>query len=121
MPLTIPSNSAARDTIKAHRAAGTAVLSTQVLQEYVNVALRKLRLLSDLIRERLTFYRRFDIVTTSADLIAGALDWHVLRGLSFCDALIVKAAIVGGCEQLLTEDLQHGAQFAGVRIVNPFL
>lgn len=98
------------DTIKTLRVAGTAVLSTQVLQEYVNVALRKLGLPSELIRERLTFYRRFDTVTTSADLIAGALDWHVLRGLSFYDALIVQAAIAGGCEQLLTEDLQHGGK-----------
>jgi predicted nucleic acid-binding protein len=32
------------ELIKALRAAGTAVLSTQVLQEYVNVALRRLRL-----------------------------------------------------------------------------
>ena len=109
------------DTIKAHRAAGTAVLSTQVLQEYVNVALRKLALPSELIRERLMFYRRFDTVATSADLIAGALDWQVLRGLSFYDALIVQAAIAGGCEQVLSEDMQHGAQFGGVRIVNPFL
>lgn len=109
------------DTIKIHRAAGTAVLSTQVLQEYVNVALRKLGLPSELIRERLTFYRRFDTVATSADLIAGALDWHVLRGLSIYDALIVQAAIAGGCVQVLSEDMQHGAQFGGVRIVNPFL
>ncbi len=109
------------DTIKRHRAAGTAVLSTQVLQEYVNVALRKLKLPPALVRERLLFYRRFDTVTTTADLIAGALDWHVLRGLSFYDAQIVQAAISGGCAQLLSEDMQHGASFGGVRIVNPFL
>ena len=47
------------DLVKQHRAAGTAVLSTQVLQEFVNVALRKLRLPPALIRDRLAFYRRF--------------------------------------------------------------
>jgi predicted nucleic acid-binding protein len=107
--------------ITATRSAGTAVLSTQVLQEYVNVALRKLRLPHELIRQRIGFYRRFDTVTTSADLIAGALDLHVLRSLSFYDALIVQAAIVGGCERVLSEDMQHGAVFAGVRIENPFV
>ena len=43
------------DTIKTHAAATTAVVSTQVLQEFANVALRKLRLPPDLIRQRLTF------------------------------------------------------------------
>ncbi len=60
------------------------------------------------------------MVTTSADLITGALDLHVLRSLSFYDALIVQTAIVGGCERVLSEDMQHGAVLGGVRIENPF-
>ena len=109
------------DLIKQHRAAGTAVLSTQVLQEFVNVALRKLRLPPALIRERLGFYGGFEQVPATAQLMAGALDLHVLHSLSFYDALILRAAIVSGCLQLLSEDMQHGATFGGVRIVNPFL
>ena len=50
---------------------------------------------------------------TSADLIAGALDLHVLRGLSFYDALIVQAASVSGCQRVLTEDMRHGAILGG--------
>ena len=103
------------------RRTGDAVLSTQVLQEYVNVALRKLRLPPALIRERLAFYRRFDLVVTSPDLIAAALDLYVLRSISFYDALVVQAAAAGGCQRVLSEDLQHGATLGGVRIVNPFL
>lgn len=109
------------DLIKQHRAAATAVLSTQVLQEFVNVALRKLRLPHALIRQRLDFYGGFEVVPATVDLMAGALDLHVLHSLSFYDALILRAAIVSGCQQLLTEDMQHGATFGGVRIVNPFL
>jgi predicted nucleic acid-binding protein len=41
--------------ISEHRLAGSAVLSTQVLQEYANVALRKLALPVTLVRERLSF------------------------------------------------------------------
>ena len=104
-----------------HRAAGTAVISTQVLQEFVNVALRKLRLPPALIRERLDFYRRFELVAATPELMTGALDLHVLHKLSFYDALILQAAIVSGCQRLLSEDLQHGATFGGVRIVNPLL
>lgn len=103
-----------------HRRQGTGVLSTQVLQEFASVALRKLRLPPALVRDRLGFYARFDVVAASPALIADALDLHALRGVSFYDALIVQAAIAGGCAQLLTEDMQSGAVFGGVRIVNPF-
>ena len=107
--------------ITALRSDGSAVLSTQVLQEYVNVALRKLRLPQALIRERIAFYRRFEMVPASADVIAGALDLHVLHGLSFYDALIVQAAVVSGCQRVLSEDMQHGGVYGGVRIENPFI
>ena len=107
--------------IKELRAAGMAVLSTQVLQEYVNVALRKLQLPPALIRERLGFYSRFDLVAATPELIASALDLHLLHRLAFYDALVVQAAVVGGCQRLLSEDMQHGATFGGVRIVNSFV
>ncbi|GAP34771.1 PIN domain-containing protein [Piscinibacter sakaiensis] len=106
--------------IARHRREGTGVLSTQVLQEFANVALRKLRLPSLLVRERLAFYARFEVVAASAALIADALDLHASRGVAFYDALIVQAAAVAGCGELLSEDLQAGAVLAGVRIVNPF-
>lgn len=108
------------ELIKLHRAAGTAVLATQVLQEFVNVALRRLGLPAQLIRERLDFYSRFELVQTTPALIAAALDLTVLHSISFYDAMIVEAAAAGGCEQLLTEDMQDGRLFSGVRIVNPF-
>ena len=109
--------------IKEGVANRSGVLSTQVLQEYVNVALRKLRLPVPLIRERLLFYDRFEIVAATPQLVAGGLDLHVLRGVSFYDALILQAAIVSGCQRVLSEDMQHGASFGAgaVRIVNPFL
>jgi predicted nucleic acid-binding protein len=62
------------ELIKLHRAAGTAVLATQVLQEFVNVALRRLGLPAQLIRERLDFYSRFELVQTTPALIAAALE-----------------------------------------------
>ena len=107
--------------IQELRRAGTAVLSTQVLQEFTNVALRKLRLPPALVRERLSFYSRFELVPTSPENIAAALDLHVLHGLSFYNALIVQAAVASGCQRVLSEDMQHGMRIAGLQIVNPFL
>lgn len=107
--------------IKTHRAAATAVLSTQVLQEYVNVALRRLRLPVPLIRERLGLYGRFDLVPATPEVMEGALALHVLHGTSFYDALILQAAIASGCSVLFSEDLQDGEVIGGVKIVNPFV
>jgi predicted nucleic acid-binding protein len=110
----------ALDVIRAHRVAGTGVVSTQVLQEFVNVALCKLRLPAPLIRDRLAVYKRFDVVPTTPTLIEAALDLHVLRGIAFYDALIVQAALASGCELLLSEDFQTGGQIGTLRVVNPF-
>jgi predicted nucleic acid-binding protein len=41
--------------------------------------------------------------------------------LSFWDALIVAAAKFGGCNFLLSEDLQSGQDFDGLLVINPFL
>jgi predicted nucleic acid-binding protein len=109
------------DLIKRQRAEGSAVLAMQVLQEYTNVALRKLGLPMPLLRSRLDFYSRFELVPTTPELIAGALDLHALHGLAYYDAMIVQAAITSGCTHLLTEDMQHGAIFGGVRVLNPFV
>ncbi len=106
--------------IARHVRDGSGVLSTQVLQEFVNVALRKLRLPPALIRERLAFYARFEVVPASPELIRAALDLHVLHGLSYYDALIVQAAVDSGCQQVWSEDLQDGFRYRGVRIANPF-
>jgi len=110
----------ALDVLLEQREAGTGVISTQVLQESVNVALCKLRLPSALIRERLAFYSRFEVVPTSPALIEGALDLHVARGVAFYDALIAQAAVVSGCEVLLSEDFQSGARLGSVTVRNPF-
>lgn len=42
-------------------------------------------------------------------------------GFSWWDSLIVAQAQRGGCTTLLTENLPHGQDVYGVRIVNPFL
>ena len=106
--------------IEAQLRAGTGVVSTQVLQEFVNAGLRKLGLPVDLIRARLALYRRFDLVPASPELIAAALDLHVRHQISFRDAMAVQAARQSGCAQLYTEDMQAGGRLAGVMLVNPF-
>ncbi len=41
--------------------------------------------------------------------------------LSWWDALVLAGASAASCRYFLTEDLQAGQEFAGIRIVNPFM
>jgi predicted nucleic acid-binding protein len=49
-----------------------------------------------------------------------ALATSVRWTMSYWDAAIVEAARAAGCATLLTEDLQDGMDFGGVRVVDPF-
>lgn len=96
------------------------VISTQVLQEYCNVALKKLRLPAAHIRQQLSLHQQFEVVQITPALIQKALDLNQLRSVSLYDALVVSAAAVSGCELLYTEDMNADEVVDGVRLVNPF-
>lgn len=110
--------------LKAAFVARTGVLSTQVLQEYCNVALRKLKLPAAHVRAQLAFYEQFEIVQTTPAILRAGLDLHQTRALSFYDALIVAAAQIAGCATLVSEHINNGVNSGeaidGVRILNPF-
>ena len=59
-------------------------------------------------------------VPAGGDLLEAGWALEDRFGLSCWDALIVAAARTAGCEYLLTEDLQHGAELEGLRVVDPF-
>lgn len=96
------------------------VLSTQVLNEYIQVSLRKLGLSHAHIREQLHCYRQLEIATVTPDNVDMALDLHQKHALNYWDALIVASAHIAGCSVLLTEDMGTGEILAGVKLVNPF-
>lgn len=45
---------------------------------------------------------------------------HARWQLSLWDAMIVAAAQASGARELLTEDLNHGQNYGGIRVVNPY-
>ncbi len=60
-------------------------------------------------------------VPSGPALILLAIRRSIESRLSFWDALIVETAIDAGATVLLSEDLQEGQVFEGVRVVNPFV
>lgn len=97
-------------------------VSTQVLQElYVNLT-RKLRKPMTRPRARAIIerYAAWPVhQVTPADIIS-ASELEQRHTMAFWDALVVVAAQRLGAERILTEDMQHGRTFGGVRIENPF-
>jgi predicted nucleic acid-binding protein len=99
---------------------GDAVISSQVMQEYYNAAVNKLKIEPSIAVQRLQFFANFQVVSATPQLVIAATDLHRLRKLSFWDALILQAAITSGCDTLYSEDLNAGEIINGVKIVNPF-
>ena len=103
-----------------HFSRGTAVISLQVLQEYLAAATRKLGVTSELAQRKVEVLARARVVRFEASDVIAAIEIHRLTKISFWDALIVHAARSSGAMVLYSEDLQTGAVLGGVRVVNPF-
>jgi predicted nucleic acid-binding protein len=110
----------ALDLIAEHRRARTGVVSLQVLQEYFVTVTRKLHLDPRIARRKVELIAEFDVASPEVADILAAIDLHRLHGVSFWDALVLRAAKQAGCSILLSEDMQGNREIDGVQIVNPF-
>jgi len=97
-------------------------ISIQVLNELINVLLKKSKFRWIEIEGILTSFEiRFpdpQPLTKSTHIIA--LSLIKAHTITVYDALIVASALEAKCTQLSTEDLQHGRKFGDLTIVNPF-
>ena len=98
------------------------VISVQVLNECVNVMLKKLTMARPEIDEFLAVIKSIcDIVPLSVEVHEGALELLDRYQLSWYDALIVSAAIESDCETLWSEDMHNGLVVnKTMTIRNPF-
>ncbi len=114
------------DTTKADRAeellAIGGTISVQVLNEFVAVASRKLRMSWTEIREVLAQIRAVCVVEpVTIETHDRALLLAERYGMSIYDALIVAAALLANCNTLHSEDMQDGQVIERqLTIRNPF-
>lgn len=111
---------AALSLLKGLYEEGLGVLSTQVLQEYCNVSLKKLKLPAQYVRAQLDLYEQFEVVQVTPAIIRAGLDLHQTRSVSFFDSIVLASAHASGCNVIWTEDMNVGEIVNGVRIANPF-
>jgi predicted nucleic acid-binding protein len=107
--------------ILEHKRQRTGVVSLQILQEFFATVTRKLKLDAGIARYKVEFHSRFVVGEPTVPDILAAIDIHRLHSFSFWDALVLRMAKQTGCRVLLSEDMRHGQEFDGVKIINPFL
>ncbi len=99
------------------------IVSVQVLNEFADVARRKLRLSWDSVEKGLNAIMLLcgHALPLEVETHSLALALSKRHGFSIYDSLILAAAEQAGCDTVYTEDLQHGQMIGKVKIVNPFL
>ena len=97
-------------------------LSAQVLQEFIANALRKPRLgISEgNIDATLQMASLVRVQSITRELVLSAVTLRRRYQLSQWDATILAAAMELGCKTLYSEDMSHGQEYSGVRVINPF-
>jgi predicted nucleic acid-binding protein len=98
------------------------IVSAQVLNEFVDVARRKLRFEWVSVRAALDELENLldPPLALSADLLGDAVVVSEGHGLRIYDSLILSAAKRAGCRLIYSEDLQDGRTIDGVLVRNPF-
>jgi predicted nucleic acid-binding protein len=126
--LLYASSNATEDKTKREQAQALMIgapfaLSAQVLHEYIANALRKKQLgISDEnIHAMLELAATATVLPVSLELILSSVQIRRRFQVSHRDATIIAAALELGCSSLYSEDLNHGQNYDGVRVVNPFL
>lgn len=103
---------------------GVGVISYQVVQEFMNVGLRRFQATMTVTELELYFLKvllPMMRVPSSSGLFLEALRLRKANQIEWYDSLILAAALQGGCKVLYSEDMQHGQRFGNLVIQNPFL
>ena len=98
-------------------------ISTQVVNENVNVCIRQLKLSkTEAFSHGMYLINNFNLVTIGAITIQNAFDISSKYGYNYWDSLILSSAIENGCGEVYSEDMQHGQEIEKhLKIINPFL
>lgn len=98
-------------------------MSVQVLQEFFVQATRQSRqdrLEPEVAACFVESFLRFPVQETTVAIVKAAIETRQRFQISYWDAAILESARALGCEVVLSEDLNDGQDYGGVRVENPF-
>jgi predicted nucleic acid-binding protein len=110
--------------VRADRVLNGATISVQVLNEFANVALRKLGYDEELLHTRISSIRSKTAVIYMLDELTHDLARKIVfrYKLGFYDSALLAAALLADCETFYSEDMQDGLVVEGVLTIrNPFV
>lgn len=99
------------------------VINVQILNEFTNVARKKLRMDWEEVRQGIAGICQLcePVLPITLEIHKEGLRIAQRYGFHIYDSLIVAAAIEAGCSTLYSEDLQDGQIIGPLTIQNPFL
>jgi predicted nucleic acid-binding protein len=99
------------------------VISTQVVQEFANVLVKKFCMeYEDITHSLRECIRNNELYDNTITTVFKACKIGVRYKYAFYDSLIIAAAIESGCQILYSEDMQHKQQIDHkLTIINPYL
>ena len=113
-----------RSLIKTALSTGTGGISFQVIQEFLNAALRKFEKPFTPADAKVYIQNVLEplcLVYSTIALYNDAVSVHGATGYSFYDSLIIASAKTAGCNVLFSEDMLNGFVYESITIRNPFL
>ena len=110
----------AKAIVMSARDSAEYVISAQVLNEFSNVAMRKLGKTRVEVMGFAELFKAIRSVPVKSEWTMLALEMMGLYDLQFYDALLLVAAKELGCDRFLTEDLSDGQTYSGILAVNTF-
>ena len=110
----------AREIVVSAVRGGGFLISAQVLNEFSNIALLKLKLSVEEVRKFVSFFSRIGVLSLESRWTDAALLLKQRYETQFFDSLLLVAAQENGCDEILTEDLNDGQMYGSVKAVNPF-
>ncbi len=111
-----------RSQIAAGRLRAGGVISTQVLNEFVNVSRKNMQQDWGAIKQDLEDIRRLCDPVLPVTLATHEEGLRIAQsyGYRIYDSLMIASAIESGCSTLLSEDMQDGQNIGSLTIQNPF-
>ena len=105
------------DELWIHR---NGVLSTQVINEFAWVLIRKFKLAENDVIAVLEPLLEWEIGLMTSDILITGLRLKMKHKFSFWDSLIIQTALTSKCEILYSEDSSHGMKIQDLQMINPF-
>ena len=112
----------ARELLQSLWQSEAGCLSIQVLQEfYVNVTQKVAKpLVPEMAAQIIADLSVWQLHCPGMEDVLDAIRLQSRYAVSFWDAMILASAVQLGCATLWSEDLNHGQDYEGVTILNPF-